>query len=143
VITDETGYKSVKYYETDVWPLNGSCFIALDWWRDFPTLSQIPDQQSAQAGFPSPTGFQQVEAWLRWMSSSSEAMIMEDSDEIWKSDEWFMLKEEVLAKADWKSYACKRKAHTAHHLTYTQGIFCDSEWLIALCRKCHNIIHGK
>jgi 5-methylcytosine-specific restriction endonuclease McrA len=62
-------------------------------------------------------------------------------EDVYYSLDWFLLREEVLDDSDYKCFVCGHYASVAHHLTYRYGVLCSKKWLVALCWKCHGIIH--
>ena len=60
----------------------------------------------------------------------------------YETREWAYLRLSVLEEVNGVCQHCKkRKAVTAHHLTYEEGVICPKEELLAVCRLCHGWKH--
>lgn len=61
-----------------------------------------------------------------------------------KSDEWKIIREKTMRKADGKCERCGAPASDAHHLDYRViGIpgMSDRRFIVAVCRECHDLLH--
>ena len=61
-----------------------------------------------------------------------------------KSDEWKEKRKYIMDMADWTCSKCGNKATQLHHISYDN--LGDEELdtdVIALCKDCHDEIHGK
>jgi len=62
----------------------------------------------------------------------------------YKSAEWEAIKTAAIAAADGNCEFCGKPAETAHHVRYPKTLGTEEpRELIAVCWKCHGLIHGK
>lgn len=74
-----------------------------------------------------------------WVPKDEWQEVIDRAKEMyWKGDDFNELKEETIKEAGRKCELCnkKNKKLTAHHIYY------GSDTTIAVCNKCHNIIHS-
>jgi len=55
---------------------------------------------------------------------------------------WKTLRARVIQRAGGRCEYCGARAVQAHHCTYRYGVLCDPRCLQAVCRSCHERIHG-
>lgn len=60
------------------------------------------------------------------------------------SPEWKALRGKVLKRANWVCEGClEADARDVHHETYAMGRLPPAMYLHALCRPCHDLMHGR
>lgn len=69
-------------------------------------------------------------------------MTDEEREAYYQSDEWKARRDECLDLAFHVCYLCRGLAEQAHHLTYERLGNERQEDLMALCRRCHEAVHG-
>jgi 5-methylcytosine-specific restriction endonuclease McrA len=64
-------------------------------------------------------------------------------DEYLKSDAWKRKRYVVLRRDNWKCVYCGAKATQVHHKRYAKRSIGKEpiEWLVSICRKCHDAQH--
>ena len=61
-----------------------------------------------------------------------------------KSKDWKERRKELMIEANWECCKCGEKAKQLHHLNYhCLGEEELNEDVVALCKDCHDEIHGK
>ena len=69
---------------------------------------------------------------------------MNEYAEYLKSDEWKERRKMLMEEADWTCMKCGEKATQLHHVSYEnigeEELIDD---VIAVCKDCHDEIHGK
>ncbi len=66
-----------------------------------------------------------------------------DYEEYLKSDQWKKLIEEAYVKAGGSCSLCWGKPEAVHHIKYPKDLKDDDlDNLIAVCKRCHDILHG-
>ena len=61
-----------------------------------------------------------------------------------KSNEWKERRKHLMEQADWICSKCGKKATQLHHISYDNiGEEELDDDVIALCKDCHDEIHGK
>jgi len=59
------------------------------------------------------------------------------------TQDWYRLQDSVLENANGRCSDCGWPAIVAHHKTYADGILCHPKHLVALCKGCHDVRHGR
>ena len=71
-------------------------------------------------------------------------MYKEEYIDYLKSDDWKERRKQLMEEVDWVCYKCGEKATQLHHLNYNNlGEEVLDEDVIAVCKDCHDEIHGK
>jgi hypothetical protein len=62
---------------------------------------------------------------------------------IYRTPAWFALRKRVLQRDGYRCQRCGGRAVCAHHLNYQYGVICPTRFLVALCWRCHRLIHHR
>jgi hypothetical protein len=61
----------------------------------------------------------------------------------YQTPEWRALRASVIVRAGGRCEICHRAiAVQAHHRTYRYGTICPPQYLVAICKACHEKVHG-
>ncbi|QDT24436.1 HNH endonuclease [Gimesia chilikensis] len=60
---------------------------------------------------------------------------------LYKTTKWQRVRERVYERDHGLCQLCGRPGIDTHHLRYDQGFY-NEEWLILVCRRCHDIWQG-
>jgi hypothetical protein len=89
--------------------------------------------------------------WEKWRATRADevekiitARTAEYRDDFLRSPEWAEMRAKVMRRAAWVCESCLvSRASDVHHINYLHGRMPPAWHLRAVCRPCHDHLHGK